>query len=499
MKITGLSSIILILSLLCRCTDTHKSEKLFSRCEKELSSGNLKNVVLIVDSLKKLNPFDSRMVYKADSLIQTAERISIDFSLNEDQVSARLRRILGEYSDEDKTMWEKMGWLEYRQIDGSKKYFNRAANNLALIKSFHLQRALKDSLISRQPAILFRKKHTESIIRESQDQTAPVVPAEMTIYYTITVKPDVVPAGETVKCWLPYPKENHSRQAEVFLSAVSNEDFYLAPDTAIHRNIYMESKAEKGLPVIFSIIYTYKSSGQYFDPTKIAALPYDYNSALYKKYTSEQVPNICFTENIRHLADSITGSEKDPVEIVRKIYYWFDSNVPWAGAPEYSIIPNIPEYVLKNRRGDCGMQTFLLMSMLRYKGIPVRWQSGWMVPPDEKIPQNKNDVYSASMVPPNNKNLHDWCEVYYEGTGWVPVDISYGLQYSNNLKTREFYISGIDSYRLIINDGIAGDLYPSKKFLRSEPFDFQRGEVEWRGGNLYFDKWDYEMKIEYKK
>jgi len=38
-----------------------------------------------------------------------------------------------------------------------------------------------------------------------------------------------------------------------------------------------------------------------------------------------------------------------------------------------------------------------------------------------------------------------------------------------------------------------------KKFLRSEPYDFQRGEVEWKGGNLYFDKWDYDMKIEYPK
>jgi len=51
--------------------------------------------------------------------------------------------------------------------------------------------------------------------------------------------------------------------------------------------------------------------------------------------------------------------------------------------------------------------------MLRYKGIPVRWQSGWM-------------------VAPNAENLHDWCEVYYEGTGWVPVDISYDLQNSEN-------------------------------------------------------------------
>ena len=126
------------------------------------------------------------------------------------------------------------------------------------------------------------------------------------------------------------------------------------------------------------------------------------------------------------------------------------------------------------------MQTFLLMSMLRYKGIPVRWQSGWKVPPD-------------------GKNLHDWCEVYFEGTGWIPADISYGLQYSDDRKLREFYISGIDSYRLIINKGVAGRLWPDKTFMRSEPFDFQRGEVEWKGGNLYFDKWDYEMEIKYDK
>jgi transglutaminase-like putative cysteine protease len=118
--------------------------------------------------------------------------------------------------------------------------------------------------------------------------------------------------------------------------------------------------------------------------------------------------------------------------------------------------------------------------MVRYKGIPVRWQSGWK-------------------VPPGAKNLHDWCEVYYEGTGWVPVDVSYGLQYSKNQNVREFFISGIDSYRLIVNDGIAGRLFPEKKFPRSEPFDFQRGEVESNGGNLYFDKWDYDMEIIYDK
>jgi hypothetical protein len=382
------------------------------------------------------------------------------------------------FSAEEMKKWEENGWLEYRIIDGQKKYFNRAASNLFLISRFHLNRAERDSSIARSPEILFRKKNTESIIVASENKGLPAVPVQMNIIYTLTVKADAVPDGEIVKCWLPYPKENHPRQKDVYLLGVSNEDFILAPDSSVHRTIFMQNKAEKGKPVVFKISYSYTSFGQYFDPSLIKADPYDKKSAIYRKYTAEQLPQICFTENVKRLADSITGAEKDPVAIVRKIYYWFNRNIPWAGALEYSIMPNIPDYVIKNKKGDCGMQTFLFMSMLRYKGIPVKWQSGWMMPPD-------------------SENLHDWCEVYYEGTGWVPADISYNLQYSDNQKTRDFYITGIDSYRLIVNDGVSGDLYPPKKFLRSEPFDFQRGEVEWSGGNLYFDQWNYDMKIEY--
>lgn len=101
------------------------------------------------------------------------------------------------------------------------------------------------------------------------------------------------------------------------------------------------------------------------------------------------------------------------------------------------------------------------------------------------------------MMHPKEVNLHDWCEVYYQGVGWVPLDMSFNLQKSNNIREKEFYISGIDAYRLIINDAISTQLVPKKKFARSEPYDFQRGEVEWSGGNLYFNKWNYRMNVEY--
>lgn len=434
--------------------------------------------LLLMASGCRQSPDHKQIVEKSDSLSLIAERIEMDFPYTEKDIDQQLEERLGNFAPEEKTDWEEKNWLEWRIINGEKRYFSRAVSNLSLLRSFYYDRAERDSLEASDPEMIFRKNHTQAIIKESGKDADPAIPISMTIIYTLTVLPDAVPAGETVRCWLPYPKENHLRQQNVKLLSTSAKEFIIAPDSALHRTVYFEEQAEKGVPLVFKVSYSYESSGQYFNPDEINIDPYNAGSDFYLRYTSEEPPHICFTEKVRNLADSITSPGDNPVVTVRKFCLWFNANVPWTGAMEYSIIPNIPEYVIQNRRGDCGMQTFLLMSMLRYKGVPVRWQSGWK-------------------VPPGAKNLHDWCEVYFEGTGWVPVDISYGLQYSENKETREFYISGIDSYRLIINDGVAGRLYPHKIFLRSEPYDFQRGEVEWDGGNLYFDKWDYNMEIKY--
>lgn len=476
-----MSLIICTIILLLPCCKTRTDcEKLYVTLKSKVDSGYFHDAARLTDSLKINCGGDENLVRKSDSLLEISERIRLDFSVTEEQFKSKVEKLLGTIPDSVMAEWNKKKWIEWRMIDGEKKYFNRGASNLVLLKEFYENKAKLDSETASGPQMISRLKHTSEVIKKSGDLAGPVLPVDMKITYTITVQPDAVPDGEIIKCWMPLPKENHPRQQKFELLATSANNYLIAPDSALHRSLYMEEVSRKGILTIFSISYRYTSSAQYFNPDAIKVLPYDKTSALYKKYTSEQLPDICFTENIKHLADAITAPDDDPATIVRKIYLWFKENIPWTGALEYSIMPNIPEYVFGNRRGDCGMQTFLFMSMLRYKGVPARWQSGWK-------------------VPPGYKNLHDWCEVYYEGTGWVPADVSYDLQYSDNKQLKEFFISGIDSYRLIVNEGVAGSLYPEKQYLRSEPYDFQRGEVEWKGGNLYFDKWDYNMQIEYLK
>lgn len=460
------------------CRPKTDCNSLYELIKAKSDAGEFLEASELADSLRANCADAVQLIMKSDSLVEINNRIRLDFSLTENDFLARVERNTGKQTDSALKAWNDRKWIEWRMIDGKKMYFNRAASNLVLLRDFYENREEQDRMTYADSRMKNRLQHSRMVVKSAAGKTSPVCPVTMNIRYTITVLPDAVPGGETVRCWLPFPKENHARQNNVEFLSASEPDYIIAPDSLIHRSVYMEKKAVSDSATIFTITFRYTSSAVSFDPEKINALPYDMESNTYKIYTAEELPDICFTENVKRIADSITSPEDSPVEMFSKIYLWFKQNIQWTGALEYSVMPNIPEYVLQNMRGDCGMQTFLYMSMLRYKGIPVRWQSGWMVPPD-------------------NRNLHDWCEVYFEGTGWVPSDVSYDLQDSDERLIRQFYMSGIDSYRMIVNDGVAGPLFPGKKFMRSEPFDFQRGEVEWKGGNLYFDKWDYKMEIEY--
>lgn len=159
------------------------------------------------------------------------------------------------------------------------------------------------------------------------------------------------------------------------------------------------------------------------------------------------------------------------------VYDYINKHFPWAGAREYSTIPCIPQYVLDEKHGDCGQVALLYISLMRTLGIPARWESGWM-------------------LHPGSQNLHDWAEVYFEGIGWVPVDVSFGRYVSsNNLAVQNYYSTGMDAYRFATNTGICSPLYPEKKYLRSETVDFQVGEVECSKGNLFYPGWKRKLEI----
>lgn len=443
----------------------------------EITTGNFSAARQLAEQYRKATAGDTLLLCALDSLVDLTRRISLDFSLTEEQIRERVATVMGPFTDDEFRKWEEDGDVEWRLIDGEKRYFNRAATNLKRILEHRRHKAEPEMMGDPDGFTTFKRDFAVATIADIGSYGLPVAPVNMKVTYTLTVDADAVPPGETIRCWMPWPREGHSRQQEVTLLSSMPEQYIIAPHEVMQRSVYMEQPAVAGEPARFEVVFTYRSCGQYYDQATLAGTPRADPGAM-QEFLGEQAPHILFTPMVKKLSETIVGDAGDPLEIVRRIFTWIDEEIPWAGALEYGTIPNIPEYVISRRHGDCGMKTMLFMTLARDNGIPTKWQSGWMMHPGEV-------------------NLHDWCEVWFAGTGWVPLDMSFGRLPGENPRIREFYMTGIDPWRLIVNDDLATPFVPAKNHLRSEPYDFQRGEVEWRLGNLYFDQWDYHLDVQY--
>ncbi|MBQ0068625.1 MAG: hypothetical protein KBT09_02570, partial [Bacteroidales bacterium] len=60
----------------------------------------------------------------------------------------------------------------------------------------------------------------------------------------------------------------------------------------------------------------------------------------------------------------------------------------------------------------------------------------------------------------------------------------------------DYYVTGLDVYRLATNEAVGEVFSPRKTYIRSETVDCQAGEVEWKGGNLYYDCFSSEMNVD---
>ncbi len=408
------------------------------------------------------------------------DRIEKDFTLTESEVINYVKTYVPDVSTDDLRKWEELKLLEYKIIDGQKRYFNNAQYNL-----FRLNqelKALKKKIDNERGVISGEKEfpldeHIASIITESKESgNRYVKPVKMRIKQSLIVDENVVPEDKTIRCWIPFPREIENRQTDIKILATEPANYQLADTSKMQRTIYFEKPSNGNAKTEFSVEYTYTVYGGYvpIDPEKVVpVVPRDDLN----QYLAERRPHIEFYNRLRKLSESIVGDEKNPYRIAQKLFTWVDTNVTWASAREYSTFYNIPEYVIDMRHGDCGMQTLTLMTLCRMNGIPTKWQSGWeFQPPDD--------------------SMHDWCEIYFEPYGWVPMDVTYGLRKTDDEDLKWFYLSGMDSYRLIFNDDFSRSFDPVKKYFRSETIDSQRGEVEWEGENLYFDQWSWNLDWE---
>jgi len=428
---------------------------------------------------RDLSPAERRQL---DFQLDVLKRIKEDYSLTEEELFQKLSASLKDANRQEFDRWLAEGWFDGKNIDGQTYYVDVSVKNLYFrhpeLKSRRMDG--KDDTPEQKERLEICRAIKDAARKEGRPY---VLPHQFVCAMTVTASREAAPPGQMIRAWLPIPRQ-YPFQDGFKLAGNSSPVLNIAPPDSPIRSVFMEQPAEANGPTKFEITYSYTARGIFFDLRPEEIRRPDLSDPALAKFVAE-APHVVFTDQIRKLAREIAGPETNAMLQARAFYDWIGGNIFYSFAREYSTLTNISGYCLAHRYGDCGQEALLFITLCRSQGIPARWQSGW-------------DTF------PGYKDIHDWTEIYLAPYGWVPVDPWAGifaaryctaLTESERRELHDFYFGGLDYYRMTANSDHSMELEPPKKTMRSDNVDFQRGELEWDGGNIYFDNYSYKMDV----
>lgn len=287
---------------------------------------------------------------------------------------------------------------------------------------------------------------------------------------SIKIKKEFEEVGRKVRVHLPVPKICQ-QVSRVEILASSPELTFTAPENAPQRTVYFETELQPDQEFTVEYEYDYHVNYVELDPEKAAAKQPNF-------CLEEQAPHIMFTPFLRELRDELAGDETNPVILARRFYDFVTTKVMYSYMREYFTIDCIPEYCAVNQKGDCGVQALLFITLCRMSGIPARWQSG---------------LYATEYY----TGCHDWSQFYVEPYGWVFADPSFGgsAWRSGDTERWNYYFGNLDIFRMPANSEIQMEFIPEKKWLRGDPIDNQRGEVEYEDRGLLYSQLEVKQEL----
>ena len=414
------------------------------------------------------------------------DRIKQDYPLTQAALFTRLKGSVKSLTAEEYEQWIKEGRFDCRDIDGTRYFMGESVRNLYKRYPDLDARRLRPN--DTAPLDKARLESIRAIKQASAAAKTPyVLPMRFQVTMSVAADADAAPAGETIRAWIPIPRQ-YPFQGDFKVLTTASPVKHLDDAQSPIRSAYFEQPAQAGKPTLFEINYEYTARAVRFDIKPAEVRPSDPNDPALKAFTSEG-PHVVFTPELRQLSRQIVGGETNPCLKAKKCFDWIADNIKYSYSTEYSTIRNISDYCRAKGYGDCGQEALLFIALCRLNGVPARWQSGW-------------NTF------PRYKSNHDWSEIYLAPYGWMPVDPDMGvwaMRYAKTLQpeekreVRDFYFGGLDQYRMIANSDHSQALTPPKRTMRSDNVDFQRGELEYGDQNIYLNKFAYNLTVKQVK
>ena len=244
-------------------------------------------------------------------------RMGLDFDKTRAQALAQARAVVPGITDDQFAAWEKAGAVEFMDVDGTRWYYDGAGRNLFRINPE--ARALRTAA-HRNDADLYRLNDVKSVIADYAKTGSPLhSPHTWRVTYSLTVKPDMVPKGETIRAWLPLAHVAN-RQQNIRVVSTDPPRFIQSDTNSGLSSVYLEKPSLGSQPTEFKVVFevTTEAAYQAIDPARVQ--PADPNDPNLAHFMGEEPPEIVFTDQIKNISHEAVGDETNPYLKARTLF-----------------------------------------------------------------------------------------------------------------------------------------------------------------------------------
>ena len=397
-----------------------------------------------------------------------AARIPSQYPYSYEDALELLRANIRDFKDEElETLWEE-NTADWIYINGRVQFHELFFENLMKTRDDYGARFLGTMEDNEKNAALLREN-----VRLMEEHGGRTVHMRLLTRLSLTPEAEKACMGKTAHVYMPLPVE----YAQVRNLRLLGFEGTAGEPVSVDNGSYPQRTARFETVIRGGEVWQTEFE---FDNETVFRNP-DPSQVLFSQpsfYTGEEAPHIRFTPYLRELTRSVTEGEENPLLEAEKIYRFITSQVKYSFVRSYSTVEDIPEFTAANRKGDCGFQALLFITMCRIAGIPARWQSG---------------LYAT----PLTVGSHDWAQYYVAPFGWLSADCSFGGSAfrQGDEKRRAYYGANLDPYRIPYASQFMHSFSREEEGLRDDPYDNQSGEVFCGGRFLRSGK---EFTVEYR-
>ena len=436
--------------------------------------GDFEGAIRLIDlRLEKDIPYALRKKLELEKIILRI--LPKEYTIDFETAFSMVQECIPDMTKEEFLSLQDQSKIDWIYVNGEVRYFRRFLSTLLKVnqdlkeraKKHEYQQEKKESEDDRINQL--EKQALKEVIKALKEKKR--LTYHFKIRASVTIKKEAFLPGK-VRVHIPIPV-NCMQVCNTKVLMAEPKPMFIADENQEQRTVYFEENLTENKP--FCIEYEYDNTVNYIEPDEevVAATEQPNTFDL-----SEQSPHILFTPYMKALADEVIGGETNQYKKARRIYDYVTTKITYSFMREYVTIENIPEYAALSGKGDCGVQALVFITLCRIAGIPARWQSGLYTTP-----------YTAGS--------HDWAQFYIAPYGWLFADCSFGgsAYREGELDRWNFYFGNLDPFRMPANSAFQKEFVPPKKFLRADPYDNQRGEVEYETRGLAYNEFDANRTI----